>query len=99
MRFHIAISRSMRARSSSGVPGFEVNSWHALIGPKGLPDAVVERVNRDITKTLRLRDVEERMVADGVMPSPGTPEELRARLQTEIPMWKGVVKRAGIKLE
>jgi len=46
--------------AESGVPDFDVNSWHALIGPKGLPQPIVERVNREIGKTLRMRDVEER---------------------------------------
>ena len=85
--------------AESGVPGFDVSSWHALIGPKGLPQAVVERVNLEIGKTRRSREVEERMQTDGVAPSPGTPEELRARLQKEIPMWKQVVARARIKAE
>ena len=85
--------------AESGVPGFDVSSWHALIGPKGLADAVVERVNRDIGRTLRTREVEERMQTDGVAPSPGTPEELRARLQKEIPLWKTVIARARIKTE
>jgi tripartite-type tricarboxylate transporter receptor subunit TctC len=85
--------------AESGLPDFDVNSWHALIGPKGLPPSVVERVNREIGRTLRTRNIEERMQADGVSPSGSTPEELRARLQREIPMWKQVVARAHIKLE
>ena len=64
-----------------------------------IPQAVVERVNREIGRTLRAPEVAERMQADGVTPSASTPEELRARIQREIPMWKGVVARARIKLE
>jgi tripartite-type tricarboxylate transporter receptor subunit TctC len=84
---------------AESLPGFEVNSWHALIGPKGLPPAIVERVNREMGRTLRTREVEERMLADGVSPAGSTPEELRAHIQKEIPMWKQVVSRAGIKLQ
>jgi hypothetical protein len=39
------------------------------------------------------------MMGDGVSPSGSTPEELRARLQKEVPMWKEIVARAKIKLE
>ncbi|MGZ5165094.1 MAG: Bug family tripartite tricarboxylate transporter substrate binding protein [Burkholderiales bacterium] len=85
--------------AESGVPGFDLSSWHALIGPKGLPQAVVERVNREIRATLNSREVEERMQAAGVAPSASTPEELHARLQKEIAMWKHVVSRAHIKIE
>ena len=85
--------------AESGLPGFDLVSWHALIGPKGLPQAVVERVNREIGKTLQSREVEVRMQADGVSPTGSTPEALRARIQNEVLMWKNVVSRAGIKLE
>ena len=98
-RERLAAEPQIPTVAESGLPGFDVSSWHALIGPKGLPQAVVERVNLEIGRTLRLRDVEERMQTDGVSPSPGTPDELRARLQKEIPMWKQVVSRARIKLE
>jgi tripartite-type tricarboxylate transporter receptor subunit TctC len=85
--------------AESGVPGFDLSSWHGLIAPRGLPPAIVERVNRDIGTMLRSREVEERMQADGVSPAATTPEELRARLQKEIATWKKVVARAQIKLE
>jgi tripartite-type tricarboxylate transporter receptor subunit TctC len=98
-RERLAAEPQIPTVAESGVPGFDVSSWHALIGPKGLADAVVERVNRDIGRTLRTREVEERMQTDGVAPSPGTPEELRARLQKEIPLWKNVIARARIKTE
>ena len=84
---------------SETLPDFDLASWHALIGPKGLPPAVVERAHREINRTLRTPEVAERMQADGVTPSGSTPEELRARIQREIPMWKRVVTRARLKIE
>lgn len=95
----LAAEPDIPAIAESGLPDFDLASWHALIGPKGLPQAVVERVNREIGRTLRSREVEERMLADGVSPAPSTPEELRARIQKEIPMWKQAVVRARIKID
>jgi tripartite-type tricarboxylate transporter receptor subunit TctC len=85
--------------AESGLADFDLSSWHALIGPRGLPSATVDRIHRDINRTLRSSDVADRMQADGVAPSGSTPDELRARIQKEIPMWKDVVARARIKLE
>lgn len=85
--------------AESGLADFDLSSWHALIGPRAVPPGVVERVHREINRTLRSPEVAERMRADGVAPSGSTPEELRARIQYEIPMWKQVVNRASIKLE
>lgn len=85
--------------AESGLPGFDLSSWHALIGPKGLAQALVERVHRDIGQVIRTREVEERMQASGVSPAGSTPEELRALIQKEIPIWKHVVSRTRVKIE
>jgi tripartite-type tricarboxylate transporter receptor subunit TctC len=93
----LAAAPDIPGMAESGLPGFELLSWHALIGPKGLPHAVVERVNREIGKTLHAPDIEARMLGDGVAPTGSTPEALREWIQNEVAMWKGVVSRAQIK--
>ncbi len=95
----LAAEPDIPSMAESGLAGFDLASWHALIGPKGLSPAVVERVNREIVKTLNTREVEERMRADGVTPASSTPGELRARLQHEVPLWKDVVARARIRVD
>ena len=84
--------------AESGVPGYEVTNWHGLIGPKGLPPAVVERLNGEMTKILRGKDMEERLQADGLSAAGGTPEQLYEQIRREIEQWRQVVLRAGIKI-
>ena len=84
--------------AESGVPGYEVTNWHGLIGPRGLPRPVVERVNGELGKILRLKEMEERLQSDGLAPAGGTPEQLYEQIRKEIDVWRGVVQRAGIKL-
>ncbi|MGZ8211157.1 MAG: Bug family tripartite tricarboxylate transporter substrate binding protein [Burkholderiales bacterium] len=85
--------------AEAGVAGYEVTNWHGLIGPKGLPRAVVERMNAEANKAIRSKEVEERMQGDGVSPAGGAPEALRAQIEKEIPVWKQVVTRAGIRIQ
>ncbi len=85
--------------AEAGVPGYEVTNWHALIGPKGLPRAVVERINGEVSKIIRGKDMEERLRGDGVSPAGSTPEELHEQVRREIAMWRGVVKEAAIKIQ
>lgn len=85
--------------AESGLPGFDLSSWHALIGPKGLAQALVERVHRDIGQVIRTREIEERMQASGVSPAGSTPDELRTLIQKEILIWKQVVSRTRVKIE
>jgi tripartite-type tricarboxylate transporter receptor subunit TctC len=84
--------------AEAGVPGYEVTNWHALIGPKGLPRALVDRLNAETAKILSLKDMEERMQTDGVSPAGGTPEQLHRQVVKEIEQWRQVVTRAGIKI-
>jgi tripartite-type tricarboxylate transporter receptor subunit TctC len=83
--------------AEQGVPGYEVINWQALIGPKGLPRAVVDRLNAAINQAIAARDVEEKLQADGVAPAGGTPEQLHAQVLKEITVWRKVIKDARIK--
>jgi len=84
--------------AESGVPGYEVTNWHGLIGPKGLPPPVVERLNGEMTKIIRGKDMEARLQSDGLSAAGGTPEQLYEQIRKEIEQWRQVVLRAGIKI-
>ena len=85
--------------AEAGVPGYDVSNWHALIGPKGLPRAVVERLNSEVNKIIRGKDMEERLRGDGVSAAGGTPEALHELIRRELTMWREVVQVAGIKVQ
>jgi tripartite-type tricarboxylate transporter receptor subunit TctC len=84
--------------AESGVPGYEVTNWHGLIGPKGMPRPVVERLNGEMTRILRQKEMEERLQSEGLSPAGGTPEQLHEQIRKELDQWRGVVTRAGIKI-
>lgn len=83
--------------AESGVPGYEVINWQALIGPKGIPRAIVERINTAVNQALASPEMAEKLQADGVSPAGGTPEQLHAQILKEIDMWRKVISQAGIK--
>jgi tripartite-type tricarboxylate transporter receptor subunit TctC len=85
--------------AESGVPGYDVVLWHGLIGPKGLPRAVVDRINGEVTKSLKLKETAEQLQNDGVAPAGGTPEQFAAQIRKEIGIWKKVAADAGVKAE
>jgi tripartite-type tricarboxylate transporter receptor subunit TctC len=85
--------------AESGVPGYDVVLWHGLIGPKGLPRAVVDRINSEVTKSLKLKETAEQLQNDGVAPAGGTPEQFAAQIKKEIGVWKKVAADAGVKAE
>ena len=85
--------------SEAGVPGYEVVLWHGLVGPKGLPAVVVERVNQAANDALKSKDVADLLATDGVAPAGGTPERFRALIKADIERWGRVVKQANIKAD
>jgi len=85
--------------AESGVKGYDVPIWHGLIGPKGLPRAVVEKVNAEANKLLKAKETAEQLQTDGVSPAGGSAEAFRRRIEAEITLWRKVVASTGIKAE
>jgi tripartite-type tricarboxylate transporter receptor subunit TctC len=85
--------------AEAGVPGYEVVLWHGLVGPKGLPSAVVERINQAANDALKSKDVADLLATDGVAPAGGAPETFRALIKADIERWSKVVKQANIKID
>jgi tripartite-type tricarboxylate transporter receptor subunit TctC len=86
--------------AESGVPGYEATNWHAMIGPKGLPRAVVERINGEVRKIVAQKDMENTLHASGVFPGgSGTPEQLYELIRKDYEQWRRVVIQAGVKPE
>ncbi len=85
--------------AESGLPGYDTFDWQGVVGPRGMPRAVVERLNSEFAKIMQNKEVANRLLADGVVPSPGTPEEFGAFIAKEIETVRGIVTQAGIKLD
>jgi tripartite-type tricarboxylate transporter receptor subunit TctC len=85
------------AASEAGVAGFEVSSWQAIFAPAGTPKPVVQRLNAEIAKVLKLPDVSARLADLAVEPDGGPPEKLAEYQKSEIAKWAKVVKEAGVK--
>ncbi len=79
------------------LPGFEAISWFALFAPRGAPRELVVRIRNDVASVLEMPDVRQRMLDIGAEPGGQTPEELAARVRTEIVRWQKVADAAGLK--
>jgi tripartite-type tricarboxylate transporter receptor subunit TctC len=84
--------------AESGLPGYEVLDWDALIGPKALSRQIVDRVNSEVKKVLAQKDVENRFLHEGLSAGGGTPEQLLDMIRKEMEMWRKVIAEAGIKV-
>jgi tripartite-type tricarboxylate transporter receptor subunit TctC len=81
-----------------GVPDIGL-SWLAVMAPKGtLPEAVMA-MNREITRVLAMPDMRRGLAAVGSRPIGGPPDVLAERIRAELPRWKTIIDRAGIRPE
>ena len=77
----------------------EVSNWHGLVGPRGLPPAIVEKLNGEINRIVKDPEFAQRIASDGLIPAGGTPERLLKLLNDEIANWAKVAERAGLKAQ
>lgn len=85
--------------AEAGVPGYESVSWGGLMGPGGMPPALVTRINADVVKALRSPDLAEKLSGTGAIIVAEGPQEFAAFLAAEMRKWDGVAKKAGIKVD
>ena len=85
--------------TESGLPGFTVESWFGLVGPAGMPEPVVSRLNAETVRGMTQADMREKLARQGLFVVTGSPKDLIALMQTETAKWAKVVKAAGIRIE
>ncbi|MDB5942218.1 MAG: hypothetical protein JWQ13_1784 [Ramlibacter sp.] len=85
--------------AESGFPGYEATTWYGLSGPRGMPPAMVRRMNEDINKVLAMPDVMARFEQYGAEDGGGTPEKFAGFIQAEGRKWAKVIKDANVKMD
>lgn len=83
----------------SGVKGFEVTTWFALMAPRGTPAAVEQRVGAELAKVLKMPDVQKRFEEQGVTAGDMTPAQLSGFIRSETTKWTKVAKDSGASAE
>ena len=84
---------------AESIPGYESDNWYAFFAPGGTPPEIVARLNREILKALKSREVIDAMTREGADPVGSTPEELAAKLKREVARYSTIVKAAGVRIE
>jgi len=83
----------------AGVAGYEASAWFGIVAPKAMSREIVNRLNGEVNKALALPDVKEKLLQQGAIAAPGSPEQFGAFIQNEITKWAKVVKASGAKVE
>jgi tripartite-type tricarboxylate transporter receptor subunit TctC len=102
----LAVSTAERSALLPGVPTLkeagidvEADAWSGLVAPAGVPEAVIQRINHDVTEAITSRAVREKLTAQLMEPIPDTPEQFRARIDADLARWAPVIAAAKIKID
>ncbi|UZN52119.1 tripartite tricarboxylate transporter substrate binding protein [Cupriavidus cauae] len=83
----------------AGLPGYAFETWFMVFAPAGTPQPVIAKLNAALNTALNAPALKARMVREGFDPMPSTPEQARARLAKEMPLWARLIKERGISAE
>jgi len=83
----------------AGLPGFESDVWFGFVAPAATPAAIVERLNVEIGRALRMPAVAAPLQANGLTIVADSPREFGALIAAESAKWRRIVERAGVKAD
>jgi tripartite-type tricarboxylate transporter receptor subunit TctC len=83
--------------AESGVPGFDATQWYGVVAPAGTPREIVARLNAEINRVMQSKELKERLLAEGAIAAPDTPEAFAAFIGDEMRRWGAVVKATGMQ--
>jgi putative tricarboxylic transport membrane protein len=100
----IASSGSKRSPQQPDVPTLResgidaaVDGWNSLVAPAGTPRDIIAFLNGHVRAIVADSDFQKRMIDLGGEPATCSPEELDARLKSDVAMWAAIVKKAGLE--
>ena len=82
-----------------GVPNVELDTWQGMLAPAGTPRAVVQRLNAEFNRVLKLPHIKEKLGAQGIDVAGGTPEAFADRIRADYTAITRVVKAANIRAD
>jgi tripartite-type tricarboxylate transporter receptor subunit TctC len=85
--------------AEAGVPGFEASGANGLVGPAGLPSAIVERLNAAVVRIVREPAMSRYLSEQGADPVTMSPAEYGAYIKAEVAKWAKVVRASGAKVD
>jgi len=102
----LAAGGASRAGATPGVPSLaeaagirdiDTDIWYGLYAPARTPQAVIDRVNADINRVLKLPDIADTLAKQGLQPTGGTPAALAELTKSDLERWTAVVRAAKIQ--
>jgi tripartite-type tricarboxylate transporter receptor subunit TctC len=94
-----ALLKDVPTMIEAGFKGFDALQWYGVVGPAGVPAAVVKHLNETLNAVLRAPDLKDKLLAEALDPMPMTPEEFSAYMKTDLARWTGLARDRKIQID
>ena len=94
-----AVAPDLPTVAESGLPGFDVSPFFGVLGPAGMPKAVVSKLNAEITRIYQLPDSRERLSPLGYDFTHSTPQQFMTLIKSDMAKWAVLIKQNKIAPE
>src|SRR5205085_2259529 len=82
-----------------GYDGFEVNGWYGLFGPAGMPPEITKKIGDTVARIVHTPEIKAKLLGLGLEPEGTTPEEFRRIIQSDLAVWKSIIKEGGVRID
>ena len=76
----------------------EADAWNGLIAPAETPDAIIAKIQREVTEAITAPAIRDKLATQLMEPIPTTPAEFRAQIDADLARWAPVIKAIDIKI-
>jgi tripartite-type tricarboxylate transporter receptor subunit TctC len=83
----------------AGFKGFDAQQWYGVVGPAGMPAAVVKQLNDTLASVLAAPELREKLSIEAVEPNPMSAERFGAFMRADIERWTQIAKARNIQLD
>ena len=83
----------------SGFKGFDAQQWYGVVGPAGMPAAIVQQLNETLATVLLAPDLRDKLSVEAVEPLVMTPDKFGAFIRADIARWTKLAEARGIQLD
>jgi len=80
-----------------GMPELQLTNWFGLFGPKDLPDAIKERINKDVMAIMADKAFQNSLKDKGLTPTPLSPDAFSRFIAAQMAKYEVIVRETGIK--
>ncbi|NUZ06622.1 Bug family tripartite tricarboxylate transporter substrate binding protein [Piscinibacter koreensis] len=88
----VAAAPNIPTFAESGYPGFDLTLWYGMVGPKGMPEPIVRKLNQLLRSALAAPDVQQALRSAAAEPVTGSPEEMLQFVQNEAARWRTMIR-------